>query len=142
MNHIVTDFNQHGQNTRCVTGLAARLAGLGCGDAAARLFSRSRCRTGGRCGLCVIGYVVVVFRGLVIGVVLFGFVVVDYGRIGNVGNSFVLLVDGGVLGVDVSKVCAVIGVDVAVPCFVVDVDVVYGGYAGITEGVNKNRGIV
>ena len=40
---------------------------------------------------------------------------VDDGRIGNVGYGFVLLVDGGVLGVDVSKVGAVVSVDVAVP---------------------------
>ena len=46
---------------------------------------------------------------------MLGFVVVDDGRIGNVGYGFVLLVDGGVLGVDVSKVGAVVSVDVAVP---------------------------
>ena len=54
---------------------------------------------------------------------MFGLVVVDDGRIGNVGYGFVLLVDGGILGVDVSKVGAVIGVDVAVPCVVIDSDI-------------------
>ncbi len=93
-------------------------------------FSRCRAGTGGR---CVIGYVIVIFRGLVVGVVLLGFVVVDNGRIGNVGYGFVFLVDGGVLGVDVGKVSGVVGVDVAVPCVVVDGDVVCGGYAGIAE---------
>ena len=51
---------------------------------------------------------------------MLGFVVVDDGRIGNVGYGFVLLVDGGVLGVDVSKVGAVVSVDIAVPSVVVD----------------------
>ena len=63
---------------------------------------------------------------------MLGFVVVDDGRIGNVGYGFVLLVDGGILGVDVGEVGAIVGVDVAVPCVVVDGDVVCGGYAGIT----------
>ena len=73
---------------------------------------------------------------------MFGLVVVDDGRIGNVGYSFVFLVNRGVLGVDVSKVGAVVGVDVAVPCVVVDGDIVCGGYAGIAEWLNKNWGIV
>ena len=139
MNHVVTDFNQHGQNTRCVTGIAARLAGLRCGDTAARLWGRRGssagvwCGAGGRCRLCVIGYVIVVLRGLVVGVILLGLVVVDDGRIGNVSYGFVFLVDGRVLGVDVGEVGAVVGVDVAVPCVVVDGDVVCGGYAGIAE---------
>ena len=54
---------------------------------------------------------------------MLGFVVVNNGRIGNVGYGFVFLVDGGVLGVDVSKVGAVVGVDVAVPCVVIDSDI-------------------
>lgn len=61
-----------------------------------------------------VGNIVVVIRYGIVGVVFFGFVVVDDGRIGNVGYGFVLLVDGGVLGVDVSKVGAVVSVDVAV----------------------------
>ena len=88
---------------------------------------------GRRCRLCVIGYVIVVLRGLVVGVVLFGLIIVDDGRIGNVCNGFVFLVDGCVLGVDVGEVGGVVGVDVAVPSVVVDGDVVCGGYAGIAE---------
>ena len=73
--------------------------------------------------MCVIGYVVVVFRGLVVGVVLFGLVIVDDGRIRNVGNGFVILVNGGVLRIDVGQVGAVVLVDVAVPCVVINGDV-------------------
>ena len=62
-----------------------------------------------------VGYVVVVIRYGIVGIVFFGFVVVDDGRIGNVGYSFVFLIDGGVLRVDVSEVGAVIGVDITVP---------------------------
>ena len=80
-----------------------------------------------------VSYVVVVFRGLVVGIILFGFVVVDDGRIRNVGYGFVFLVDGGVLGVDVGEVGGVVGVDITIPCVVVDGDVVCGGYAGIAE---------
>ena len=69
-------------------------------------------------------------------------VVVDDGRIGNVGYGFVLLVDGGVLGVDVSEVGAVVGINVAVPCVVIDGDVVCGGYAGIGKRVNKDRNFI
>lgn len=81
-----------------------------------------RCRTGGRCRgtRLFVGYVVVVIRYSIVSVVFFGFVVVDDGVIGNIGYGFVLLVDSGVLGVDVSKVGAVVGVDVTVPCVVVD----------------------
>ena len=73
---------------------------------------------------------------------MLGLVVVDDGIIADIGYGFVLLVDGGVLGVDVSKVGAVVGVDVAVPCVVVDGDVDCGGYAGIAERFNKNRNII
>lgn len=59
---------------------------------------------------------------------MFGLVVVDDGRIGNVGNSFVLLVDGGVLGVDIGKVGGVVNVDIAVPCVVVDGNIIDCGY--------------
>ena len=80
---------------------------------------RDRCGagTGGRCrsSRLFVGYVVVVIRYGIVGIVFFGFVVVDDGRIRNIGYGFVLLVDGGVLGIDVSKVGAVVGVDVAVP---------------------------
>lgn len=71
-----------------------------------------------------VGYVVVVIRYSIVGIVFFGFVVVDDGRIRNIGYRFVLLVDGGVLGVDVSKVGAVVGVDVTVPCVIIDGDCV------------------
>ena len=74
-----------------------------------------------------VGYVIVVVGYAVIGVVLFGFVVVDDGVIADVGNSFVYLVDGGVLGVDVGKVGTVIYIDIAVPCVVVDGDIVVIG---------------
>ena len=54
---------------------------------------------------------------------MFGFVVVDDGVIADVGNGFVLLIDGGVLGVDVGQVGAVVLVDVAVPGVVINSDV-------------------
>ena len=54
---------------------------------------------------------------------MLGFVIVDDGVVADIGDSFVFLVDGGVLRVDVSKVGAVVGVDVTVPCVVVDGDV-------------------
>ena len=53
---------------------------------------------------------------------MFCFVVVDDGVIADIGNGFVVFVDSGVLGVDVSEVGTVVGVDVAVPCVVVDGD--------------------
>ena len=53
---------------------------------------------------------------------MLGFVVVNDRGSADIGDSFVFLVDCGVLGVDVSKVGAVVGVDVAVPCVVVDGD--------------------
>lgn len=45
-----------------------------------------------------IGDIVVVIGYSVIGVVLFGFVVVDDGVVADVGDRFVVFVDGGVLG--------------------------------------------
>ena len=54
---------------------------------------------------------------------MFGFVVVDDGVIADVGNGFVVFVDGCVLGVDVGQVGAVVLVNVAVPGVVVDGDV-------------------
>ena len=57
------------------------------------------------------------------GVVLLGFVVVDDGVIADVGNGFVVFVDGSVLGVNVGQVGAVVLVDVAVPDVLVDGDV-------------------
>ena len=54
---------------------------------------------------------------------MFGFVVVDDGVIADVGNGFVVLVNGSVLGVNVGQVGAVVLVDVAVPGVVVDGDV-------------------
>ena len=66
---------------------------------------------------------------------MLGLVVVDDGRIGNVGYGFVLLVDGGVLGVNVSKVGAVVGVYVTVPCVVVDGD---GGLFRGCDGIWNN----
>ena len=59
---------------------------------------------------------------------MFGFVVVDDGVIADVGNGFVVLVNGSVLGVDVGQIGAVVLVDIAVPCVVVDGDV---GFLGI-----------
>ena len=50
---------------------------------------------------------------------MLGFVIVDDGVVADIGDSFVFLVDGGVLGVDVGKVGAVIYIDIAVPCVVV-----------------------
>ena len=55
---------------------------------------------------------------------MFGFVVVDDRIVAVVGNGFVVLVDGGVLGVDVGQIGAVVLVDVTIPCVVVDGDVV------------------
>ena len=46
---------------------------------------------------------------------MLGFVVVNDRGSADIGDSFVFLVDCGVLGVDVSKVGAVVSVDVAVP---------------------------
>ena len=54
---------------------------------------------------------------------MFGFVVVDDRIVADVGNGFVVLVDGGVLGVDVGQIGAVVLVDVAVPCVVINGDV-------------------
>ena len=73
---------------------------------------------------------------------MFSLAVVDDGIIANIGYGFVLLVDGGVLGVDVGEVGAVVGVDVAVPSVVVDGDVIRGGYAGIAERFNANWNFV
>ena len=54
---------------------------------------------------------------------MFGLVIVDDGRIRNVGNGFVILVNGGVLRIDIGQVGAVVLVDVAVPCVVINGDV-------------------
>ena len=51
-----------------------------------------------------------------------GGAVVDDGVLANIGDSFVVFVDGGVLGVDVRKIGAVVLVDVAVPNVLVDGD--------------------
>ena len=59
---------------------------------------------------------------------MLGFVVIDDGRIGNVGYGFVFLVDGGVLEVDVGEVGGVVNVDIAVPCVVVDGNIIDCGY--------------
>ena len=61
---------------------------------------------------------------------MFGFVVVDDGVIADVGNGFVVFVDGSVLGVNVGQVGAVVLVDVAVPGVVVDGDFVVVVYVG------------
>lgn len=50
LNHVVTDFNQHRQNTRCVTGIAARFARFGRGDTAARLWGGRGSSAGVWCG--------------------------------------------------------------------------------------------
>ena len=63
---------------------------------------------------------------------MFGFVVVDDGIIADIGYGFVFLVDGGVLGVDISKVGAVVGVDVAGPGVVVNSNV------GLTGGIIRD----
>ena len=55
---------------------------------------------------------------------MFGFVVVDDGVIADVGNGFVVLVDGCVLGVDVGQIGAAVLVDVAVPDVLVDGDAI------------------
>ena len=55
---------------------------------------------------------------------MLGFVIVDDGVVADIGDSFVFLVDGCVLGVNVGEVGAVVGIDVAVPCVVVDGDVI------------------
>ena len=67
---------------------------------------------------------------------MLGFVVVDDGIGADVGNSFVFLVDRGILGVDVSKVGAVVGVDIAVPSIVVDGDV--RGTGELVSGNKRN----
>ena len=53
---------------------------------------------------------------------MFGFVVVDDGVVADIGNRFVVFVDGRILGVDIGQVGAVVLVDVAVPRVVVDGD--------------------
>ena len=50
-----------------------------------------------------VGDIVVIVGYGIVGVVLFGFVVVDDGVIADVGNGFVVFVDGGVLGVNVAE---------------------------------------
>ena len=115
MNHIVTDFNQYSKDSGGVASIAARFRGR-CGV--------RRGRRGGR----FVGDIVVVIGYTIVGVVLFGFVVVDDGVIADVGNGFVVLVNGSVLGVDVGQIGAVVLVDIAVPCVVVDGDV---GFLGI-----------
>ena len=54
---------------------------------------------------------------------MFGFVVVDDGVIADVGNGFVVFVDGSVLGVNVGQISAVVLVDVAIPGVVINSDV-------------------
>lgn len=81
---------------------------------------------GCRCGCRrrrVIRDIVVIVGGLVVGVVLLGFLIVNDRVIGYVGYGFVVLVDGGVLRVNVGQLVAVVNVNVAVPCVVVDGDV-------------------
>ena len=56
---------------------------------------------------------------------MFGFVVVDDGVIADVGNGFVVFVDGSVLGVNVGQVGAVVLVDVAVPDILIDGDICF-----------------
>ena len=53
---------------------------------------------------------------------MFGFVVVDDGVVADIGNRFVVFVDGRILGVDIGQVGAVVLVDVAVPRVVVNCD--------------------
>ena len=108
LNHIVTDFNQYSKNSGGIANIAARFRG-GCGV--------RRGRRGGR----FVGDIVVVIGYTIVGVVLLGFVVVDDGVIADVGNGFVVFVNGGVLGVDVGQVGAVVYIDVTVPGIVVDV---------------------
>lgn len=74
---------------------------------------------------------------------MLGFVVIDDGRIGNVGYGFVFLVDGGVLRINVSKVGAVVNVDIAVPCVVVNSDVgllIYNCRYGLNRHNRSNTG--
>ena len=71
-----------------------------------------------------VGDIVVIVGYTIVGVVLFGFVVVDDGVIADICNGFVVFVDGSVLGVNVGQVGAVILVDVAVPDVLVDGDAI------------------
>ena len=92
-------------------------------------------RRGGR---RVIGYVIVVVSHTIVSVVLFGFLIIDDGIVGDVGYSFIVFVDDGVLGVNVGQVGTIVGVDIAVPGVVVD------GYASVVcngsfQGLNTNR---
>mgnify|MGYP004630752913 FL=1 len=91
----------------------SRLAGVRCRTARVR----GRGRRGSRGGV-TIRYVIVIVRGLVVGVVLFGFLVVDDGVVADFG--FVIYC---VLGVDVGQLVAAVNVDVAIPSVVVDGDV-------------------
>ena len=77
-----------------------------------------------------VGDIVVIVGYGIVGVVLFGFVVVDDGVIADVGNGFVVFVDGSVLGVNVGQISAVVLVDVAVPGVVIDGDFVVVVYVG------------
>jgi len=71
---------------------------------------------------------------------LLGFVIVDDGVVADIGDSFVFLVDGGVLRVDVSKVGAVVGVDVTVPCVFVNSKVcIIGNIVELRWFVLNNR---
>ena len=58
---------------------------------------------------------------------MFCFAVVDDGVFRNISYSFVIFIDGSILGVNVGKVCAVVYIDVAVPCVFVDGDIVVIG---------------
>ena len=94
LNHVVTNLYQHIQKAVCIAGVAARRRGR-CGVCA-----RVRCRRR-RGSLGHVGNIIVVVGYTIVGVVFFGFVVVDDGIFRNVRDRFVVFVDSGVLGVDV-----------------------------------------
>lgn len=113
LNHVVTNLYQHIQKAVCIASIAARCRGR-CGVRARRR------RRGG----CFVGDVVVIVGYGIVSVVLFGFIVVDNGVVTDIGNCFVVFVDGRILGVDIGQVGAVVLVDVAVPDVLVDGDAI------------------
>ena len=60
---------------------------------------------------------------------MLGFVVVDDGIVADVGDRFVVFVDGRILGVDIGQIGAVVLVDIAVPRVIVD-----GNVIGLVDG--------
>ena len=81
---------------------------------------------GRRCGrvTCTVADIVKVVGYCIVGIILVFLIVVDNGVGTDVGYGFVFLVDGRVLGVDISEVIGVVYINVAIPCVVVEGDAI------------------